>query len=38
LEKKESNSQASRLNTAQQYLDQSKKSSFDLDMFDPHEQ
>ena len=38
LEKKEANSQASRLNTAQQYLDQSKKSSFDPDKFDPHEQ
>lgn len=38
MDKKEPSAQASRLNTAQQYLDQSKKSSFDPDMFDPHEQ
>ncbi|MCF2490626.1 hypothetical protein [Dyadobacter sp. CY347] len=38
LENKETASQNSRFNTAQQYLDRSKKSSFDPDKFDPHEQ
>lgn len=38
LDKKESKSEASRLNIAQNYLDQSQKSSFDLGKFDTHEQ
>ena len=38
LETKETSSIKSRLNTAQQYLDRSKKSSFDPDKFDAHEQ
>jgi hypothetical protein len=38
LDKKESKSEASRLNIAQSYLDQSQKSSFDTGNFDPHEQ
>ncbi|WAC10919.1 hypothetical protein [Dyadobacter pollutisoli] len=36
LDKKES--ETSRLNIAQTYLDQSQKSSFDTGKFDPHEQ
>jgi hypothetical protein len=38
LDKKEFKSEDSRLNIAQNYLDQSQKSSFDPGNFDPHEQ